>query len=287
MSNGKNPLSTNTEKLSNDTISEYIDHVERSIQYYLTLTQEERKLIKNYKGLHYKKYNSILMGDGLITSTKFLNSPNIKSIPEDIVKLNKIIINAPKTQKDIYVYRGQDQSMKTVHYDKKRSEFLYENYNFMSTSVFKKIAVSFSGYDCCLYRIKIPKGTPILVVFNDPYADTYEKISDLISELEVEMILPPYCKFIMHKEIKYTPKKTDIVEYIQIKDLKNKKDVFEKNYSKFGKTLKTSVETKDLELVEYQKPEDAPIAENIRKYMKVTMFYNDANKDKKSSCVIL
>jgi hypothetical protein len=278
MSKAKKHSSSKMDKISDDTISEYIDHIERSIEYYLTLTEEERDLISDYKGMYYNNLNSALMGEPIYGSiTSITSSPLIKKIPENIEKMNKIVINSPKIQRDIYVYRGQTQLIKPVFYDTEYGDFLVKNDGFLSTSVFKDISLNFTGNTCCIYRIKIPKGTPMLVVLDsyDTNISTAEELENLVADTEVEMILPPGCKFIMHKEITYTPKDIYAKKLIKNKDLKDKKELFEENYKKPKKTVEAPIETKDLELVEYQTTETKPDVDYIKQFMKVSVNYKD------------
>ncbi len=262
--------------LKDKTVSEYIDHVYRSMEYYLNLTDEQKKLIKQYKGMYYEKMNGALLGNPIRVSIfNDTAMENLKKLGDDIREMASIIMNAPKTENEMQVYRGQRMPV-VVHYDSK-NKLIFENLNFLSTSIFKEVALDFVESTCCLYKIVIPKGTPLLVVFSSyKEVKTIEDLENLQVDYEAEMILPPGCIFSIDSKKEYTDKTISRTKNMNVKDLKDashetfKDSVLNKRYQ-----YNIPVDTRTMRLAEYSNPSKIPSSEDIYKSIRIDTYLED------------
>lgn len=107
----------------------------------------------------------------------------IISLIQDLIE---IIEDAPKLTTEMKVVRG------TSHYYFSKESDVMLNYAFVSTSLSRNIAEYFTGSECCLFNITLPIGTPVIYV---------SMLKDLEYH-ESELLLPPFSKFRLQKELK-------------------------------------------------------------------------------------
>ncbi len=263
--------------LKDKSVSEYIDHVYRSMEYYLSLSQEQKKLIKQYKGLYYEKMNGALLGNPIrISIFNDTAMENLKKLGDDIREMASIIMNAPKTENEMQVYRGQRMPV-TVRYDSKNN-LIFENLNFLSTSIFKEVALEFVESTCCLYKIIIPKGTPLLILFT-VYNQEIKSVEDIEStsvDYEAEMILPPGCIFSIDSRKEYTDKTITRTKHMNVKDLKNASHESFKNVILNARhEYNIPVDTRIMRLIEYSNPSKIPSSEDIYKSIRIDTYLED------------
>ena len=265
--------------LKDKTVSEYIDHVYRSMEYYLSLTPEQKNVIGDYKALGYANMNDALLGNPIkvYSSALFGDSmvDKMKEIAENIHQLANIIMNAPKIETDIEVYRGQKIP---VHVESRTSDkLLFSNMNFFSTSIFKEVALDFTGTTCCLYKIRIPRGTPLLIVFSS-YEEikSVEDIEKMSVDYESEMILPPGCAFEVDIKPKYTDKEITRTKSMKVKELKQasqsdfKDAVLNKRHQ-----VKMPIDTRNMTLIGYPNENTLPSREEIFNNIHLNVFLSD------------
>ncbi len=238
-------------------IDEYIEHTYRCLEYYLTLSEDEKKAMSKYKGWGYEEINNLLLKKPL--SMYDINNDNIESIkkiPTEIHTINKILMNAPAIQNDIMMYRGQTIPISPDY--TYQNKLVFTNMNFMSMSMFSNISLSFTTNMCCLYKIHIPKATPLMIML-DPFNDVSspEDIDELVADYESEMVLPPGCSFSVDTKSYKTDKEVRKrrKQPIRNKDLKNIDKREFKEYITGENKTHVPIETKTLHLLEYAPPD--------------------------------
>ena len=103
----------------------------------------------------------------------------IGKIQKDI---NRLILNSPPLLEDMTVYRGTIDP-----YFKKDDKYISPV--IVSTSLRETIALTFTGTDCCLKKIHVPKGCHVLYI--EPLT---------VIEQEEEVLLPEHTSFVIEKE---------------------------------------------------------------------------------------
>jgi hypothetical protein len=233
-------------------VKDYIEIMERSYEYYMSLNDKQLKLIMSYKGMYYRILNGYLV-DNLI---EMYDIDDVENIKQDIIELSKIILNAPKITKDIKVYRGLSKSMESLRIDGKEK---IQSRGFISTSSLEFISSQFVGNDCCLYIIKIPKGTPVLPVFYKPNEQNIYELKNAIFDTELELILPPLCTFDVttkkFKNIKYQEKMYPLSKNIDLENAmqndKKLKKIISDNITDTYKTRTRKILTYTLKLTNF------------------------------------
>ncbi len=114
--------------------------------------------------------------------------------------LDMIIYNAPKTKKDMCVFRTMNDIIHS--FDKcENEELVYTFPNYISTALTLSVPYKWLGNkrfesfepNKALYKIKIPKGTMSIAL---PWSiDNQTKFEDNLIDTQSEMLLPRNCKF--------------------------------------------------------------------------------------------
>jgi hypothetical protein len=120
----------------------------------------------------FQKYNETIKL--FFTKQYVFQAPFYNILIKTLIKrLSQIIINSPSLEDDLYVYRGVDKDVITFD-----TNHLYKTDRFISTTLDPKYATKFMEKGCCLWKIRLLKGTKILY----PVISNYD---------EKEFILPP------------------------------------------------------------------------------------------------
>jgi hypothetical protein len=180
---------------SNKSFEEYKRLVKENLEYYNTLNQEEIEAITYYKESGYLHINELLL-KGHIQSYAL---KDYDYIVKNINILAEVIYNAPKTMNDIIAYRGMKNfiNANNIYGDNK-----YISKTFTSVTIVKDVAINFAGTVCCLFKVIIPKGTPVLLPLITPEID-----------YEGELILLPFCDFQIENKLEKIKAKNKITLY--------------------------------------------------------------------------
>lgn len=142
----------------------------KAYQYYETLSIDDIRLLMYYKGDDYYIYNDLL-GRSQMIYTK--DGVPYQQIKRESIRLAEIILNAPKTTEDMIVYRGTDAEFRRRH----GSPNEYFTPVITSVSLLNEVSEEFlKGKTCCLYKIHIPAGTPVLpTIYLHGFIDRYNE----------------------------------------------------------------------------------------------------------------
>jgi hypothetical protein len=201
------------------SLDEYKRLIKKNKDYYATLSPEEIQAITYYKSNGYMDINSVLNG-----KIDFDSIDNLDNIIKNIELLTKVILNAPVTKSEITLYRGMNNFLKRSYFENEK--VFYKAESFISMSIIDDVATEFLGTICCIYKVTIPKGTPVLPILT----------SDVL-DYEVELILPPHTVF--HVDKNPTTIMVDKLIFNTTKDISlNELDKY--NYSDIKKVIKGS-----------------------------------------------
>lgn len=149
----------------------------------LKIKYKDKKLLTlfNQDALKYMEYHSSLEKENLELS--------IKNVKEHITNIDKCFMKyAPRVSnamtKNVY-WRGMDRTYEGQN--GVNSEFVVKNFQSISSSI--NIADSFTGPDCCLFKIKLQAGLPYINMINTTQF-----------KHESEILLPRNVKFKITKE---------------------------------------------------------------------------------------
>ena len=149
----------------------------------LKIKYKDKKLLTlfNQDALKYMEYYSSLEKENLELS--------IKNVKEHITNIDKCFMKyAPRVSnamtKNVY-WRGMDRTYEGQN--GVNSEFVVKNFQSISSSI--NIADSFTGPDCCLFKIKLQAGLPYINMINTTQF-----------KHESEILLPRNVKFKITKE---------------------------------------------------------------------------------------
>jgi len=177
---------------SNKSFEEYKRLVKENIEYYKTLTPEQLEAISYYKGNGYSSITEILLKSQVFN----MNIPYYDYIVKNIKLLTEIIYNAPKTKTEIITYRGMANFIDANYI---QDDNIYYSRSFTSVSIVKDVAFKFAGSVCCLFKVIIPKDTPVLPVIS-PDVD-----------YEGELILLPFSDFQIENKLEKVKVKDKIL----------------------------------------------------------------------------
>ena len=176
-------------------------------------TDTGRKLLSKY--LH-----TLYGGDSVKNSFK------LKSTDDHSIYLMKLILNSYKLDKDITVYSALLPEI-IKNPDKKIDRAsLNDWFSLSATVLYQCVIQNVTGSsitwwkDRHCYKITIPKGTPILPIFNS---------EDHFNEFEI--LLPPYFKLV--KDDSVSNEKCYFPYFDSIDNWKNTVDLYNKEYEKF------------------------------------------------------
>ena len=195
-----NQLPTNIK----DAIKKYTFQYDWKVNKYL---QNDQHLVKSLENPNpsQSRFNRGFDINRLEYGYEFVLNKNIKDVKR---LLDAAFKNSPPTTKEITLYRG-------IRYnkgDKYEHEPVF-NKQYISTTTSETVAKDFKGKDiyCCIMKIKIPKGSHILPLYN------YSRFQG-----EFEVLLPRDGKFIINKQVGPIVHST-FIENVDITDKKTVK----------------------------------------------------------------
>lgn len=146
------------------TAREYIQLFARQLKYMEKIPIEYINVLNEYTKGKYTSVNKFLRDD-----LQFLHyTPTTDDkIINHVEMMDEVFRKIPPLKQDIFLWRGVTKN------DGMPNNFVDKAY--ISTTLDKQIAQKFSGYKCCLYKIRVPKGTSVVPLsLNSPRTNQVE-----------------------------------------------------------------------------------------------------------------
>lgn len=135
--------------------NDIIFFINEQYKYVQSLPEKIKNALNKYTTEYYKKVNDYLEND----------SQNKDEFDMIIRYIDIAIYNAPKLKSSLTLYRGLNLPEVSISKGKgSRVLFNYKgNYKgYISTTLDKTIAETYTRGSCCVLEISVPKGTPVL-----------------------------------------------------------------------------------------------------------------------------
>lgn len=130
---------------------EYIKLFVKQLKYMEKIPIEYINVLKEYTKDKYTSVNKFLRDD-----LQFFHYKPDDKVINYVDAIDEVFRKIPPLKQDVFLWRGVTRN------DGMPDNFVDKAY--ISTTLDKQLAQKFSGYKCCLYKIRVPKGTKVIPV---------------------------------------------------------------------------------------------------------------------------